>query len=385
MKFLHLVWKSLMRSKRRTFLILCTLLLSVFLITILQSLLATLDSISNKPTEGHRFVVRHKSGLTQFLPMSYGDYLRQQPEVVAVANQQWFGGYYQDPKNFFANFALDEATMFEVYSDRIMGLTDAEIKEFQRDGKGCIVGQILADKYGWKVGDTIPLSGTIFPINPRLTVRGIFKGRMASEENTLYFHYKLLEEGVPFMKGKTGSFWVKTKTSDDIPRLANRIDTHFANSPVETLSEAENAFYLTFVKMLGNISAIIHGVTIAVLIAITIVTVGTMSMAIKERTTEIAILRAMGFSSTRVLILLMAEGLLLVTLGGALGIGLARLVAKVLREVLGSSLIFLQDFYLANSTIVLCMGMALVIGFISTIIPALTATRKSIVEGLRAL
>lgn len=137
--------------------------------------------------------------------------------------------------------------------------------------------------------------------------------------------------------------------------------------------------------MLGNIGAIIHGVTIAVLIAITIVTVGTMSMAIKERTTEIAVLRAMGFSSSRVLFLLMAEGLLLVTLGGAMGIGLASLVAKILREILGSALIFLQDFHLANETILLCMGMALVIGFISTIIPALAATRKSIVEGLRAL
>lgn len=385
MKFLHLVWKSLMRSKRRTFLILCTLILSVFLITILQSLLATLDAVSNKPTEGNRFVVRHKSGLTQFLPISYGEYLRQQPEVLAVANSQWFGGYYQDPKNFFANFANDESTMFQVFSDRISGLTEAEIKEYQRDGKGCIVGQILADKYGWKVGDTIPLTGTIFPMSPQLTIRGIFKGRMASEENTLYFHYKLLEEGVPFMKGKTGAFWIKTKTSDDIPRVANRIDTHFANSPVETMSEAENAFYLTFVKMLGNIGAIIHGVTIAVLIAITIVTVGTMSMAIKERTTEIAVLRAMGFSRARVLFLLMAEGLLLVSLGGALGIGLASLVAKILREILGSALIFLQDFRLANETILLCMGMALLIGFISTIIPALAATRRSIVEGLRAL
>jgi putative ABC transport system permease protein len=296
--------------------------------------------------------------LTQFLPISYGDYLRQQPEVLAVANSQWFGGYYQDPKNFFANFANDETTMFEVFADRITGLTEPEIKEYQRDGKGCIVGQILADKYGWKVGDTIPLTGTIFPMSPRLTIRGIFKGRTASEENTLYFHYKLLEEGVGFMKGKTGAFWLKTKTSDDIPRVANRIDTHFSNSPVETMSEAENAFYLTFVKMLGNIGAIIHGVTIAVL---------------------------MGFSSSRVLFLLMAEGLLLVTLGGAMGIGLASLVAKILREILGSALIFLQDFHLANETILLCMGMALVIGFISTIIPALAATRKSIVEGLRAL
>ncbi len=385
MKFINLIFKSLMRSKRRTFLILGTLVLSVFLITILQSLLATLDSVSNQSTEGNRFIVRHKSGLTQFLPISYGDYLRQQPEVIAVANSQWFGGYYQDPKNFFANFANDHTTMFTVFSDTVAGMTDAEIKEYQRDGTGCIVGQILADKFGWKVGDTIPLTGTIFPISPRLTIRGIFKARLASDENTLYFHYKLLEESVPFMKGKTGAFWVKTKTPEDLPRLSNRIDNHFANSPEETLSETENAFYLTFVKMLGNIGAIIHGVTIAVIIAITIVTIGTMSMAFKERTTEIAVLRAMGFSASRVLFLLMGEGLLLVTLGGALGIGLASLVAKILREVLGSALMFLQDFRLANETILICMGLTLAIGLISTIIPAIVATRKSIVEGLRAL
>lgn len=374
-----------MRSKRRTFLILVTLILSVFLVTVLESLLTTLDSVSNRPTEANRVFVRHKSGLTQTLPMSYKNYLSQQPEITIVHYSQWFGGYYQDPRNFFANFASNPATLFAVYDDQILGLTEEQKKDYLLDGNGCIVGKVLADKYGWKVGDTVPLRGTIFPISPRLTIRGIYRSTRSSNENRLDFHYKLLEESVKRMQGKTGVFIIRTKSADDIPKLSNRIDNHFTNSPDETMTESENSFNLSFVKMLGNIGSIVHSVTIAVLIAITIVTVGTMSMAIKERTTEIAVLRALGFSTKRIMALLMGEGILLVSLAGFIGICLANLVAKILRDVLGNALIFLQDFKLANETIVLCSLITLGIGFISTIIPAYLATRKTIVEGLRAL
>lgn len=387
MKYLRFILKSLMRSKRRTLLILSTITLSVFLVTVLQSLLTTLDAVSNNPTSSNRLVVRAKSGLAQVLPMSYLTYLKEQPEVESATYLQWFGGTYKDPSNFFANFAADETTLFQVFREEFgtSGVTEDQIQDFVRDGSGCIVGKALADKFGWKVGDVVPLQGTIFPISPRLTVRVIFKGTKPSQENALYFHYKVLAEGVPRMKGSVGTFFLRVHNADEIPRLSVRIDNHYANSASETLSETENAFNLSFVKMLGNITAMIQGITAAVLVAILIVTAGTMSIAIRERTTEIAVLRAMGFRTGLVLSLLLGEGMLLVGAGGILGVGLAGLAAGGIRKGMGASVPFLEDFALLPSTMLLCFGITLAVGLLSAFIPAYQATRRPIIEGLRSI
>lgn len=387
MKFLGLIWKSMTRSWLRTCLVLGTVAMSVFLITVLQSLLTTLDALSNNPNSTNRLVVRHKSGLTQVLPRSYETFLRQQPEVETVCGLQWFGGYYKDPANFFANFASDEETLFSMFREEfgVAGLTEAQLKDYLRDGTGCIVGEALAKKNGWKVGDVVPLTGTIFPINPRLTIRLIFKSDKPSNENVLHFHTKVLEEGVPRMKGRVGTFFIRLKHPDDIPKVIERVDRHFANSAAETLTETENAFNLSFVKMLGNISAIIQGISVAVLVAVLIVTAGTMAMVIRERTTEIAVFRAMGFRTGQVMGLQLAEGALLVALGGLLGTLMAVLVAGAVRGVMGSVMPFFSDFTVAPRTMALCMGTGLAVGLVSTFIPAYAATRKPITEGLKTL
>jgi putative ABC transport system permease protein len=386
-RFLGLIWKSMTRSWVRTLLVLGTVAMSVFLITVLQSLLTTLDAVSNNPNSSNRVVVRHKSGLTQVLPRSYEAFLRQQPEVESVCGLQWFGGYYKDPANFFANFASDEETLFAIFREEFgaAGLTEAQLKDYLRDGTGCIVGESLAKKNGWKVGDVVPLTGTIFPINPRLTIRLIFKSDKPSNENVLHFHYKLLEEGVPRMKGRVGTFFVRLKHPDDIPKIIERVDRHFANSAAETLTETENAFNLSFVKMLGNIGAIIQGISAAVLVAVLIVTAGTMAMVIRERGTEIAVFRAMGFRSGQVMALQLAEGALLVFLGGLLGTLMAVLVAGGVRAALGAVMPFFADFAVAPRTTLLCMGTGLAVGLLSTFIPAYAATRKPITEGLKTL
>ena len=387
MRWLALIWKSLLRSRRRTLLIVGSLVLSVFTVAVLQSLLTTLDSITDNPNSGSRLAVRHKSGITQMLPRSYETYLRQQPEVETVCALQWFGGYYQDPRNFFANFASDETTIFQTIREEfgLSNITEAQVKEYLRDGAGCIVGETLAVKNGWKVGDVVPLTGTIFPINPRLTIRLIFKSSRPSDENVMHFHYKVLEEGVPRMKGLTGAFWVRVHRPEDIPRLIDRVDRHYANSAYETLTETESAFNLAFVKMLGNISAIIQGITVAVVLAILIVTANTMGTAIRERGPEIAVFRAMGFSASRVLSLLLAEGVLLVGLGAALGILLAHAAAGGVRSALGAVMPFFADFEITSTTALLCLAGALVVGLLSTFIPAYAATRRPITEGLRSV
>ncbi|MCM2250180.1 MAG: FtsX-like permease family protein [Geothrix sp.] len=387
MRWLALIWKSLMRSKRRTLLIVGSLALSVFTVAVLQSLLTTLDAATSNPNSSNRLVARHKSGLTQMLPRSYEAYLRQQPEVETVCALQWFGGYYQDPRNFFANFASDETTLFRTFREEfgLSGITEAQIKDYLKDGAGCIVGESLARKNGWKVGDVVPLTGTIFPINPRLTIRLIYKSPKPSDENVLHFHYKVLEEGVPRMKGLVGSFWVRTHRPEDIPRLIERVDRHYANSAYETLTETENAFNLSFVKMLGNIAAIIQGITAAVVVAILIVTGNTMATAIRERAMEIAVFRAMGFPTGRVLALLMSEGVLLVGVGGLLGVLLANLAAGAVRGSLGEAMPFFADFAILPATVLACMAGALAVGLLATFIPAYAATRRPITDGLKAV
>lgn len=385
MKYLGFVLRSLVRSRRRTLLTVLSLALSVMLIAILQSILVTLDSFANNPNASNRIVVRHKVSITSTLPLRYGDWLRQQPEAESVMGLQWFQGVYLDRKNFFPNFASEAEFVPLVFKEEVVDYSEAHYRDFLRDRNGALCGKALADKFGWKVGDVVPLESDIFPVKVRLNLRCIYRAKRPSDEMNLHFHYKRFEEGVWFMKGRVGTFFVRTRHPDDVPRLIERIDRHFRDAVDPTLSETENAFQLTFLKMMGNYAAMIQMITGAVLVAILIVTANTMGMAIRERTTEIAVLRAMGFRSGQILGLLLGEGLLLSLLGGALGLGLAQLAARGIRQVAGTFLPYLVDFGIAPATLVLCLSATFGVGLLATFIPAYRATRRPIIEGLRSL
>jgi putative ABC transport system permease protein len=219
----------------------------------------------------------------------------------------------------------------------------------------------------------------------RLNIRVIYRGLRKSDEMAVLFHLKQLQEGVPFMRGRVGMFILRARNPEDIPRLCERIDRNFSNSAPETLSLTENAFNLNMMKMLGDYSAMVHSVTAAVLVAILIVTANTMAMAIRERTTQISVMRALGFTAGRVLSLLMVEGLLLSLLGSGLGILMAMGAAKAATAVAGELLPWLADFFITPETLLLCVLMTLALGMLSTFIPAYRASRRPIVEGLRAL
>jgi len=384
-KFLHLILRSLLRSRRRTLLTILSLGVSVFLVATLQSILGTLDGFAHNPDSASRIAVRHKTSLANFLPLRDGDWIRAQPEVAAVMPMQWFGGVYQDQRNFFANFAVDPEPLARIFKEEIVAYSEPQFRDFVRDRTGCVVGQGLADKFGWKVGTVVPLQGTIFPFSPRLTIRGIFKGKRSSDEMVLYFQYKHLEESVSWMQGRVGAFWVRARAADDVPRLIERIDHHYRDDLEPTLSETENAFQLEFLKMLGDYATMIQTITAAVLVAILIVTASTMAMTIRERTTEVAVFRAMGFTGRQMLGLLLAEGVLLAALGGLLGIGLAVLAAGALRGTIGVSIPWLNDFQVQRATLLFCFQATLATGLLSTFIPAYQAVRRPIVEGLRAL
>ena len=355
------------------------------LVAILQSILTTLNGFANNPNASNRVAVRHKVSITNLLPLRYADWIRQQPEVEAVMGLQWFGGIYKDPKNFFPNFASEPEWITTVFKEEVVDFSEAEYKDFLRDRNGCIVGKALADKYGWKVGDVIPMQGTFMPINPRLNLRAIFRARRASDEQVMHFHYKLVEESLPRMAGKIGNFWVRVRRPEDVPKVIERIDRHFKDAVEPTLSETENAFQLEFLKMMGNYAAVIQVITFAVLVAILIVTANTMGMAIRERTTEIAVFRAMGFRASQILGLLLGEGVLVAALGGGLGLALALLLAQGIRSVAVSFLPYLQDFSIDPSTMLLCLNGTMTVGIFSTLIPAWQAIRRPIVDGLRSL
>ncbi|HNX93799.1 MAG TPA: FtsX-like permease family protein [Holophaga sp.] len=385
MRYLHLIFRSLLRSRRRTVLTVLSLAGSVALVAILQSVLSTLDGFANNPNSSNRIAVRHRTSITNLLPLRHEDWIRSQRDVEAVMALQWFGGVYKDPRNFFPNFASEPEPLLQVFKEEITDYSEVQFRDFLQDRNGCVVGEALAKKYGWKIGDVIPLQGTTFPINPRLTLRAIFRSRRATDEQVLHFHFKLLQEGVPYFKGSVGNFWVRAKHPEDVPRLMRAIDEHFKDAAEPTLSETENAFQLEFLKMIGNYSAMIHAITVAVLVAILIVTANTMGMAIRERSTEIAVFRAMGFTSGQMLGLLLTEGVLLSLLGTGFGLAVAYLMAGGIRAVAGGILPYLTDFSITPDTLQLCFEATLAVGLLSTFIPAYRAVRQPIVQGLRAL
>ena len=385
MKYLRLVLRSFLRSKRRTVLTILSITVSVALIAILQSILATLNAFANNPDASNRIVVRHKVSITNLLPTRYADWLRQQPEVESVMGLQWFQGVYIDRSNFFPNFASEAEFVNTVFKEEIVEYSEAQFREFLRDRNGALVGKTLADKYGWKLGDVVSLKSELFPITVRLTIRCIFRSKLPADELALHFNYKLLEEGVSYMKGRVGTFFVRVHRADDVPKLIERIDRHFHDAVEPTYSETENAFQLEFLKMMGNYSAIIQMITGAVLVAILIVTANTMAMAIRERTTEISVLRAIGFRTSQILAMLMGEGILLSVLGGAGGLAIAWLLAGAVRGYVGTFLPYLQNFHIDAGTMSLCFHATLAVGTLSTFIPAYRAARRPIVDGLRSL
>lgn len=387
MKFLSLVLRSLFRHRLRTVLTLSFLSLSVFLVALMQGFLGTLDALTTSAASGSRLVVQDKASFTNTIPEGYAAFLRTQPECEAITQFQWFGGEYKDPKNFFANFAVEKASYLKVYREEV-GLDTIppeHVRDFLVDGNGCAVGKSLADKYGWKLGDVVPLRSPIFNMSVRLNVRVIFVGKRQSDEQALVFDLKQIQEAVPWMKGRVGSFVVRVKDAGDIPKLCERIDRNYANASPETLSMSENAFNLNMMKMFGDFGTMLHAITSAVLVAILLVTASTMAMTIRERSTQIAVMRALGFTSGKVMGLLLAEGFLLALLGCVFGLGLAMLAAKAMAGFASAILPWMADFYIRPDTLVACATGTLTLGLLSTFVPAYQASRKPIVEALRAL
>lgn len=375
--------KNSLRNRRRSVLTIFSIAASLCLLGVLFALYRGLFLAPPTPGEELRLVTHHKVSLTQSMPASYEDKIRRVPGIEEAMIWQWFGGSYKDArdqKNFFARFCVEPDKFFKVRPEII--LPEDEKQAFQHLRTAAIASADLAEAMGWKVGEKIFLTGDIFPVNPELTLVGIFDDPNTSQ--TLFFSQIYLREMLganSAQQDQVGSFEVKAASVEAAGGAAKAIDALFENSTAPTKTESEQAFGLQFVSFLGNIKVFMMSICAAVTFTILLVSANTMAMSVRERLREVGILKTLGYTPGAILFLILGEAGVISLLGGALGLGLASALTAVVR----SGPAFLQPMKTLSITPdvgALLLGVALVIGVASSLIPAWNASRVSILESL---
>jgi putative ABC transport system permease protein len=377
MKYLPLIFANLFRKKLRTTLTVGSFIVALFLFGFLAIIHGAFSG--GVDLVGiDRLMVINKVSIIQPLPLSYKDQIQRIPGVKYVTYQSWFGGIYQDPKNFFPSFAVDPDTQRLVFPE--LAVTDDQWKDFVGDREGAIVGKRTADRFKWKIGDRVPLQAPIYGGVWEFNIRGIYNSPREGEDLTQFWLQKqYLEERRTFGKGQTGWYTVKLDSPDDSSRVIKAIDDMFANSPYETKTETLAAMAASWVKQAGNIEFLILAIGGVVFFTLLLVTGNTMALAVRERLGELAVMKAVGFSDRFVLFIVLAESVLVAVVGGAIGLALAKLFTLGGDPTGG----VLQTFLLPGSSMLLGMICAIAIGFLSGILPATTAMRLRVVDALR--
>jgi len=345
----------------------------------LLSILENFEAASNSGEGQNRLSVQSAISLANPLPLSHEAKIATVPGIVDIAKLQWLGAYYKEPKNFFANFAVDHEKMEKVWDDYTV--PKDQMDAFKADRRGAIVGPELVKRYGWKIGDRVVLVGTIFPWNPEVTIRGIYQHKIDS--SSFFLHFDYFHEATVEMTGSmVGTFWVRVKDPKDMAAISQKIDDMFKNSdyPTETFTEKE--FQHQFMAMIGNIKLLFSVVALCSIFMVILLAALTMSMAARERVTEIAVLKAIGFTSRTILTLMLVEFVTLGFLGGALGTFGAKLIYKMVNmtEITQG---FLVNFGVNAKTAITCLAGAVIVGFLAGGLPALRSARLSVVDGLR--
>ncbi|MFZ4764255.1 MAG: ABC transporter permease [Roseimicrobium sp.] len=382
MKYFPLIWSNLNQKRIRTTLtllsILVAFLLFAFLCTIREALTAGVTMAG-----ADRLVVRHKVSLIQTLPQSYEARITNIPGVNAVAHQTWFGGIYQDPKNFFPTMPVVPEKFFDMFPEFILNADQKQA--WLKNRTGAIVGRVTADRFGWKVGDRVPLTSPIWgepagQPNWDFEIVGIYDGsKKSTDTSQFFFRYEYFEEARQQDKGQVGWFTVRIADPAQAADIAGTIDTEFANSPYETRAEPEGAFASSFVAQVGNIGTILTGVPSAVFFTILLVAANTMGQAVRERTTEIGTLKAIGYSNRLILFLILGESCLIAVLGGLAGLGIAWLLIASGNPVPG----LLPVFYFPTRDLLIGAALALALGLVAGAFPSLQAMRLRISEAMR--
>ncbi|MBE2212807.1 MAG: ABC transporter permease [Opitutaceae bacterium] len=381
MKYFLLVASSLRRKKLRTALTMLSVAVAFLLFGVLailkQSLTAGIDV-----ADASRIIVRHRVSIIQTLPAAYEARMERLSGVADAMHLTWFNGIYQDPKNFFGNFPVKPEEFFSMYPEYVM--PEEEKAAWQRTRNGAVVGRQLADRFGWKVGDRIPLVSPIWPNKSggawEFEVVGILDGAKKSTDlSGFYFRYDYFDEGRTYGEGQVGWYSVRIKDPREAAAVARAIDEEFANSYAETKAEPEGAFIQGWAQQIGDIGAIVTAIVGAVFFTILLVAGNTMAQAVRERTEEIGVLKAMGYSNGLVLGVVLAESFLIAGLAGGAGLGFAWVMT------LGGSPVpaMLPVFYLPGRELVVGAGLVFVLGFLAGILPALQAMRLQIAVALR--
>jgi putative ABC transport system permease protein len=383
MFFPLLVLRNAFRHKLRTTLTIVGIVVAIAAFGMLRTIVDAWYAGANASSSA-RLVTRSSVSLVFALPLNYAQKIRQVDGVTGVGWANWFGGVYVNERNFFAQFAISESYL-DLYPEFV--LSDDQRRAFLADRVGAIAGRKLADKYGWKVGDQIPLRGTIYPGTWTFNLRGIYEGaEEGTDTSTFFFHFAYLNESIkkqyPGRGDQAGVFIESLGNADDAAAVSSAIDATFRNSLAETLTETEKAFQLGFVAMSEAILLAIQAVSYVVIVIIMAVMANTMAMTARERYGEYATFKALGFSNGFVGMLIFAESLGISLLGGLLGAAATFPLADVFASTVGS---ILAGFKVSRETVMLQLLAALVIGVVAAAIPAWRAARVRIVDGLRAI
>ena len=382
MKYLSLIWAQLFRSKTRTLLTLLSVVAAFLLFGMLDSVRVAFNSGGS--VEGaNRLVVASRLSITQSLPVSLLPQIESIPGVRKVTYAMWFGGIYQDPKNFFPNFSV-APNFFDVYTE--YEVPPEQLKAFQDTRTGAIVGEALAKKHGWKLGDTIPLQATIFPRGGSndwpLQLKAIFRAKDRSNigaENQLMMNWKYFDESNDYIKSQVSWYTVTLANAGQASRVARAIDALSVNSDHETKSQSESAFQQAFAKQFADIGLIVTSIMGAVFFTLLLLTGNTMAQAVRERVPELAVLKTLGFRDGTVLVMVMVESVLLVALGGLIGLGLAAVIMPGVAAASGGMISLPK---VPTQTWLVGLGLMLAIGIVVGLLPALRAKRLKIVDAL---
>jgi putative ABC transport system permease protein len=382
MFLLKLIFKNVFRAKLRSALTILGLVIAIMAFGLLQTVVDAWFAGSNAASAS-RLVTRNAISLVFPMPTYYREKIKAVEGVKAVTYSNWFGGIYKEPKNFFAQFAVEHDGYFDIYREFIF--KPDELAAFRRDRQGAVVGRKLAEQFDWKIGDKIPIKGTIFPGTWEFTIRAIYDGK---DETTLtrqlFFRYDYLNEQIkkisPRRADQVGVFVVEVNDPSRTADIARAIDAEFKNSLAETLSESEKAFQLGFIAQSEAIVVAIRIVSFVVIFIIMAVVANTMAMTARERLGEYATLKALGFSPWFVAALVFGEAMMLALIGALIGIVLTFPVAKVFG--VAASAVF-PVFKVSPQTLLMQLGCALVVGVVAALVPSVRSARIKIVDGLR--
>ncbi|HEY3440629.1 MAG TPA: FtsX-like permease family protein [Paludibaculum sp.] len=383
MRFLTLIVKNCLRNRRRSFLTIFSLSISLCLLGVMAALYYALFFGAPPKAQARRAVTRHKVSIVFQMPIYYREQIRKVRGVEEVAIWQWYGGAYKDSRdqrNFFPRLAVEADRLFKIYLD--YQIPDEQKQAFIRDPAGCIIGKQLADRFNFKVGDKILIKGDIFPFDLDLTVRGIYTSE-ESNEDTLWFNFKYLENALRnSSRLAAGTFTILAADAADIPRISKEVDELFANAPAPTRTESEYSFGLSFLSFLGNIKVILMSICGAVTFTILLISANTMAMSVRERVREVGVLKTLGFQNSTIMGMILAESAVIALLGGVIGLSVAQILCIGIRQ--GPAIVDQTKTLTIQPPVLLALlALSVFIGICSAIVPAWNASRTNIIDALR--